>query len=162
MHIQRNLLLPGAVLVAARGYGPELRKGDFLPLTILNMQVLTTLLVAQAGGCSRHHGRLRRGRGSPRWIREERVNGVERAAGAHALDGRRRAMLREDLASLDEVWTGGGDCPEPVRAAFAGEVRAAGVATYGLSEAPTVVSIDDRDGRSCGRRERKAVAAPRC
>ena len=34
----------------SRGYGPTLRKGDFLPLTILNMQVLTTLLTAQAGG----------------------------------------------------------------------------------------------------------------
>src|SRR4029079_3916166 len=52
VHSQYNLLLPGAMLVASRGYGAALRKGDFLPLTILNMQVLTTLLTAQAGGCS--------------------------------------------------------------------------------------------------------------
>ena len=50
VHSQWNLLVPGAVLVETRGYGPDLRKGDCLPLTILNMMVLTTLLVAQAGG----------------------------------------------------------------------------------------------------------------
>src|SRR4030095_2830979 len=50
VHSQHNLLLPGAALVASRGYGPELRKGDCFPLTILNLQVLTTLLVGQAGG----------------------------------------------------------------------------------------------------------------
>ena len=51
VHSQHNLLLPGEVLVASRGWGPELRKGDCLPLTILNMMVLTTLLTAQAQGC---------------------------------------------------------------------------------------------------------------
>nr|MDT0667139.1 AMP-binding protein [Micromonospora sp. DSM 115978] len=52
VHSQRNLLLPGAVLVATRGWGRELRKGDSFPLTILNLMVLSTLLTAQAGGCS--------------------------------------------------------------------------------------------------------------
>ncbi|MBN2622905.1 MAG: AMP-binding protein, partial [Acidimicrobiales bacterium] len=52
VHSQHNLLLPGAVLVATRGYGPELRKGDCFPFTILNLAVLTTLLVSQAGGTS--------------------------------------------------------------------------------------------------------------
>ena len=51
VHSQHNLLLPGEVLVAIRGWGPELRKGDCLPLTILNLLVLTTLLTAQAQGC---------------------------------------------------------------------------------------------------------------
>ena len=51
VHSQRNLLAArrGAG-PRRRGYGPDLRKGDCLPLTILNMMVLTTLLVAQAGG----------------------------------------------------------------------------------------------------------------
>ena len=50
VHSQHNLLVPGAAVVASRRYGAA-RKGDSLPLTILNMQVLTTLLTAQAGGC---------------------------------------------------------------------------------------------------------------
>ena len=36
--------------MSARGFGPDLRKGDCAALTILNMQVTSTLLVAQAGG----------------------------------------------------------------------------------------------------------------
>ena len=44
-------MLPGEVLVRTRGWGPGLRTGDCLPLTLLNMQILTTLLVAQAEGC---------------------------------------------------------------------------------------------------------------
>lgn len=51
VHSQHNLLMPGAVLVSERGYGPWLRKGDCLPLTILNLMALTTLLTAQSGGC---------------------------------------------------------------------------------------------------------------
>jgi long-chain acyl-CoA synthetase len=145
VHSQRNLLVPGAVLVASRGYGPELRKGDFLPLTILNMQVLTTLLVAQAGGCSvimdgAHAAAIAAA------IRDERVtvwNGPP--ALVHSMEAD-ESIAPGDLASLEEVWTGGGDCPETVRAAFAAKFGRPALTTYGLSEAPTVVSIDDRDG----------------
>lgn len=42
VHSQHNLLLPGAMLVTTRNYGPQLRKGDCLPLTILNLMALTT------------------------------------------------------------------------------------------------------------------------
>jgi len=52
VHSQHNLMLPAAVLVATRGWGPELRKGDCFPFTILNLQVLSTLVTALAGGCS--------------------------------------------------------------------------------------------------------------
>ena len=84
VHGQYNLLLPGAMLVASRGYGAALRKGDFLPLTILNMQVLTTLLTAQAGGCSVVFDRSD-AVGVAEWIRAERVNDVERPARADPL-----------------------------------------------------------------------------
>src|SRR3546814_16985753 len=52
VHSQRGLLVPGAVLVESRGYDETLRKGDCFPFTILNLAVLTTLLVSQAGGTS--------------------------------------------------------------------------------------------------------------
>ncbi|MHB8467962.1 MAG: class I adenylate-forming enzyme family protein, partial [Acidimicrobiales bacterium] len=51
-------------------------------------------------------------------------------------------IASEDLASLEEVWTGGADCPEALRDAFEAKFGLPVVATYGLSEAPTVVSID--------------------
>jgi long-chain acyl-CoA synthetase len=145
VHSQRNLLAPGAVLVATRGYGPDLRKGDCFPFTILNMAVLTTLLVAQAGGCSIVMDRVDP-RGIAEWIRAERVttwNGAPAMLHGLATD---EAVAPADLASLDEVWTGGGDCPEAIRTAFAAKFDVPVTATYGLSEAPTVVAIDPRVG----------------
>jgi acyl-CoA synthetase (AMP-forming)/AMP-acid ligase II len=141
VHSQHNLLLPGAVLVASRGYGPELRKGDCLPLTILNLMVLTTLLTAQAGGCCVVMDR-RDAEGILDWVRDERVtvwNGVP----TQLFDlARRHRGRRGDLASLVEVWSGGGDCPDSLREEFSDAFGLPLRATYGLTEAPTVVSID--------------------
>jgi long-chain acyl-CoA synthetase len=145
VHSQHNLLLPGAVLVATRGYGPDLRKGDCFPFTILNMAVLTTLLVSQAGGTSIVMDRID-AEGVAAWIRRERVttwNGPP--ALLHSL-AHRDDIDPSDLSSLDEVWTGGADCPEAIRSAFEAKFGLPVLATYGLSEAPTVVAIDGRAG----------------
>jgi len=145
LHSQRNLCLPGVALVASRGYGPGLRKGDCLPLTILNMQVLTTLLVAQAGGCSVIMDRTD-APGVADWVRRERVttwNGPPALIHNLSSDA---SVDPADLATLDEVLTGGADCPEAVRAAFEHKFGRPVLATYGLSEAPTIVTIDGRDG----------------
>jgi long-chain acyl-CoA synthetase len=145
MHSQHTLLAPGAALVASRGYDHTLRKGDCFPLTILNMQVLTTLLTAQAGGCAVIMDRID-AEGVAEWIRRERVttwNGPP--ALLHSL-AERDDITRDDLSSLDEVWTGGADCPEHLRERFAARFGHAVHATYGLTEAPSVVAIDPRDG----------------
>jgi len=52
----------------------------------------------------------------------------------------------EHLASLREAWVGGADCPEAIRNAFEEKFGISITATYGLSEAPTVVTIEERDG----------------
>ncbi|HEX4016231.1 MAG TPA: class I adenylate-forming enzyme family protein [Frankiaceae bacterium] len=138
VHSQHNLLLPGAVLNASRGWGPSLRKGDCLPLTILNMLVLTTLLTAQAGGCCIVMDR-RDAEGIAEWVSRERI-GVWNGAPAQLYDLARHPEL--DLSALTEIWAGGGDCSEQLRKTFhtvhGRHVRA----TYGLTEAPTVVAID--------------------
>ena len=98
VHSQRNMLLPGEVLVRTRGWGPGLRKGDCLPLTLLNMLILTTLLVAQAEGCCVLMDR-RDVPGVAEWIGRERVtvwNGVP----AQLYDLARQPEL--DLSSLEE------------------------------------------------------------
>ncbi|GAA3384913.1 class I adenylate-forming enzyme family protein [Cryptosporangium minutisporangium] len=138
VHSQRNLLLPGAVLVATRGWGPELRKGDSFPLTILNLIVLSTLLTAQAGGCCVLMDR-RDADGVAEWIATRRVT-VWNGAPAQLYDLARRPGA--DLSSLREVWSGGSDTPDAVRRAFAAAHGVAPRATYGLTEAPTVVAID--------------------
>ncbi len=145
VHSQHNLLLPGAVLVASRGYGADLRKGDSFALTILNMQVLTTLLVAQCGGCSVIMDRLDAA-GVAEWIRREHVtlwNGAPATLHSLAHD---EGISPDDLASLTEVWTGGSDCPEAIREAIAEKFGLPVTTSYGLSEAPTVVSMDERGG----------------
>src|SRR3546814_6411186 len=56
--------------------------------------------------------------GVAEWIRDEKVttwNGPP--ALLHSLAAM-DSIRASDLASLREVWTGGGDCPEAIRAAF--------------------------------------------
>ncbi|SEP09327.1 class I adenylate-forming enzyme family protein [Trujillonella endophytica] len=142
VHSQANLLLPAEVLAATRGWDAGLRKGDGLPFTILNMLVLSTLAATYAGGCSivldtRDPGAIAAA------IAAERIT-VWNGAPAQLFDLARRPDA--DLGSLTEAWTGGGTCPEHVRAAFADTHGVPVTATYGLSEAPTVVAIDPVSG----------------
>ena len=158
LHSHRNLLLPGAVLVAARGFGPELRKGDCAALTILNMQVTSTLLVPQAGGTQ-----IVMDRSDPpgvaQWIRSEKVNawfGVPTL-----LQGLARSdeVVPEDLASLSDVWTGGTFLPSPTRAEFETRFGRRPHATYGLTEVPTIATIEDR-GRAGSATDRAGGPSP--
>ena len=142
VHSQHNLLLPAQVLAATRGWNGGLRKGDSFPFTILNMMVLSTLAATYAGGCCIVIDR-RDVRGVADWIERERVT-VWNGAPAQLLDMASHPEL--NLESLTEVWTGGGDCPEYIRQAFAGTHGLAVTSTYGLSEAPTVISIDPFTG----------------
>ena len=143
VHSHRNLLLPGAALVSSRGWGPDLRKGDSFPLTILNLMVLSTLLTAQAGGCAVVMNR-RDVEGVIEWISSRRVT-VWNGAPAQLYDLARRPDA--DLSSLREVWSGGGDTSDALRQEFADAHGLIPRVTYGLTEAPTVVSIDPADGQ---------------
>lgn len=141
VHSQHNLLMPGAVVVSQRGYGPELRKGDCLPLTILNLMALTTLLTAQA--CGRCIVMDRRDAvGIAEWLRTSRIdvwNGVPtqfRDLIAHP------DVSGADLATLREVWCGGSDCSEDLREQFAQKFGHQIRSSYGLTEVPTVVAMD--------------------
>ncbi|HUJ65446.1 MAG TPA: AMP-binding protein, partial [Acidimicrobiales bacterium] len=139
VHSQRNLLLPAAALVVSRHYDETLRKGDCLPLTILNLQVLTTLLTATAGGCCVLTDR-RDAPGVAEWLGRDRVtvwNGVPALLYSMVHDP---AITPDRLASLREVWTGGGPCPEDVIAEFRSRFGVAVYQSYGLTEAPTVVT----------------------
>jgi long-chain acyl-CoA synthetase len=146
VHCQSALVMPGAATVARRNWGPELRKGDSLPLTILNMLCLTTLLTAQAGGTAVIMERADTD-SVVDYIRTHRVtvwNGPP--AQLHTLI-RDESVKPEDLASLDEVWVGGGDCPDSLREGFERRFGVPVTRTYGLTEAPSLVSLDDRQGR---------------
>jgi long-chain acyl-CoA synthetase len=141
VHSHIGLLLPGAYLVATRRYNADLRKGDAFPLTILNLMVLTTLLTSQAGATGIIMDSVS-ARGTANWIREERVtvwNGPPPViyTMAHADE-----ILPSDLATLNEVWSGGADLPDSIRQAFEAKFPARIYGTYGLTEAPTVVASE--------------------
>jgi acyl-CoA synthetase (AMP-forming)/AMP-acid ligase II len=145
VHSQAGLILPGAATVARRGWGPALRKGDSLPLTILNMQVLTTLLTAQAGGTAVIIDQTDV-KAIIDWIRRERVtvwNGPPAQLFTMITDD---TIQPADVSGLDEVWAGGGDCSDDLRARFEAKYEVPVSRTYGLTEAPALVSIDDRTG----------------
>jgi long-chain acyl-CoA synthetase len=145
IHSHENLLLPGEMLVQARRFGPELRKGDCAALTILNMQVTSTLLVAQAGGTQIVMDRVDP-LGVASWIRTEAVTswfGVPTTLRGLA-DSPEVGV--EDLRTLDDIWTGGTFCPESIRQAFTARFGHPIFATYGLTEVPTIATIEDREG----------------
>ena len=145
VHCQAALIMPGAATVARRGWDQRLRKGDSLPLTILNMMVLTTLLTSQAGGTAVIIDQPDV-ESIVAWIREHRItvwNGPPAQLHTMVNDA---SIRPEDLSSLQEVWVGGGDCRDSLRLAFEDRFGVPVSRTYGLTEAPALVSIDDLTG----------------
>jgi acyl-CoA synthetase (AMP-forming)/AMP-acid ligase II len=143
VHSQHNLLVPGAVLVATRGYDSSLRKADSLPMTIINLLVLSTLLASQARGTAVISD-ARRAQEVVRWLRATRAtvwNGVPALLYDMAGDP---AIAAGALDGLTEVWSGGDSLSEEIRAAFCQRFSPPLAGTYGLTEAPTVVAIEDR------------------
>ena len=145
VHSHRNLLLPGAMVVEARRLGPELRKGDCAALTILNMQVTSTLLVAQACGTQIVMDRVDP-LGVAEWVKKASINswfGVPTI-----LQGLTETLEldAQDLSTLRDVWTGGTYLPEPIRHAFEERFGCRVSATYGLTEAPTIVTMEGTEG----------------
>jgi O-succinylbenzoic acid--CoA ligase len=144
VHSQHNLLVPGAVLGATRGYDSTLRKADGLPMTILNLLVLSTLLTSQARGTA-VIADVKRAADVARWLDETRAtvwNGVPALLHDMARDP---AIPADALDGLTEVWSGGDALSEEIRAAFTTKFSPPLVGTYGLTEAPTVVAIEDRE-----------------
>ena len=137
-------MLPGEVLTATRGYDRRFRRGDSLPLTILNLIVLSTLTAAQAGGTSVLANPMRTDELAA-WIGRKRLTVIN--AVPTILHGlvHARSVDPRDLASLREVATGGAPCPEEIRTRFLERFGLPVHATYGLTEAPSIVSIDDLD-----------------
>ncbi len=143
VHSQHNLLLPGAMLTASRGYDDTLVKADNLALTILNLHVLSTLLVAQAGGTAVISD-LRRGGEIVGWLRDSGAtvwNGVPPMLYDLAHDPK---IDPTALDGLVEVWSGGDNLSEGIRADFTAKFTPPLCGTYGLTEAPTVVAIEHR------------------
>lgn len=141
MHSQHSLVLPVTSMVAHGMLGPSLRRGVVLPLTITNVMVTSPLLAfAGLGACLIGPGA--KAAVLVPWIRREGIE-VMSVVPAITYD---LANAEPPPASLKMLGSGGA----PLSAASAERIgQRLGLAvtnTYGLTEAPTIVT--QTDGRS--------------
>jgi acyl-CoA synthetase (AMP-forming)/AMP-acid ligase II len=144
VHSQHNLLLPGAVARARRQYGHGDRVGVVLPLTILNLIALGPLLGWQTGATCVAIDRVD-APGLARWIREERVTAISTVPTIMHDLLTHPDVTADDLASLTTPGVGGADCPESFRDLYRQRFGREVTVGYGLTEAPTAVTMTDPD-----------------
>jgi acyl-CoA synthetase (AMP-forming)/AMP-acid ligase II len=113
-----------------------------LPLTILNLMVLGPVSTLQAGACAvciDHTDPV----GLATWIRDERVSTMSAVpAMIHDLLTH-PDVAPADLASLVRPGCGGGATPESFRRLFEDRFGVRLTTGYGLTEAPTAVTVED-------------------
>ena len=153
VHSQHNLLLPGTV---ARHRG-RLAAGDVLgvalPLTILNLIVLGPLSAYQAGQAVVAMDRID-AVGMAEWIAAEQIS-MFAAVPAMVHDLLTHPDVTDEmLASLVGIGVGGADMPDAFRRLYEDRFGTPVGTGYGLTEAPTAVTMEDVSGPlvpdSCG------------
>jgi acyl-CoA synthetase (AMP-forming)/AMP-acid ligase II len=154
VHTQHNLLLPGAVTRQRGQYPDGGVLGVPLPLTILNLIVLGPLVAYQNGLSLVAMDRVD-AVGMAEWIRDEAITTFAAVpAMVHDL------LTHPDvddamLASLEGIGVGGADMPDAFRRLYADRFGRSVGTGYGLTEAPTAVTMEDPDEPpvpgTCGR-----------
>ena len=144
VHSHHNLLLPGCYRAASGDTSEATRQGLALPLSILNMMVLGPLSAIQAGASCVLFHRLHAPELSE-WVEREAVTAVSLPPPVvHDLvadDG----IPAERLRTLAKPQIGGAGCPDVLCARFEEKFGQRPARTYGLTELPTVVAVEDRD-----------------
>ena len=141
MHSQHNLLLVGAVAIVHRPF-PEERVGVVLPLTILNLMMLGPVSTLQVGCCVVCIDRIDPV-GLATWIRDERVSNLSAVPTMIHDLLTHPDVAPTDLASLARPGCGGGATPESFRRLYEERFGIRLTIGYGLTEAPTAVTVED-------------------
>ncbi len=142
VHSQHNLLLPGAVARERRRPTEDTRVGVVLPLTILNLIALGPLVAFQGAATCVAIDRIDPV-GLAEWIRTERVTAVSTVpAILHGLLTH-PDVREEDLSTLSVPGVGGADCPDAFKDLYRARFGAEVTVGYGLTEAPTAVTMND-------------------
>jgi O-succinylbenzoic acid--CoA ligase len=140
VHSQHNLMVPGMMVIRARDFGPDLRKADCFPLTILNLQVLSTLLVPQCGGTAIVMDRVDPV-GIAEWIAREHATVWNGAPAMLYGLSTNDEVAPDSLRTLQDVWSGGSHCPQATKERFTKKFGLVASSTYGQTEVPTLVTI---------------------
>jgi len=154
VHTQHNLLLPGKV---NRRRFPERNVGVLgvpLPMTLINLIVLGPLVAYQTDATLVPMDRVD-AVGMAEWIEQEAVTTFS-AVPAMVHDLLTHPSVSDDmLRSLDAIGVGGADMPEAFRELYARRFGRRVGTGYGLTEAPTAVTLEDPDEApvpgTCGR-----------
>jgi long-chain acyl-CoA synthetase len=140
VHSQHNLLLPGAVSRASGGHPAGAPQGVVLPLTILNLMVLGPLIAFQYASTCVAIDRID-ALGLAEWVRRERVASFAAVPTVIHDLLTHPGVSPQDLASLEAPLVGGAVCPEEFRALYRERFGRDVAIGYGMTEAPTAVTI---------------------
>ncbi len=142
VHTQHNMLLVGTVNARRGLYLQGSRLGVALPLTILNLIVLGPLLAFQQRMAVVAMDRVD-GLGLAEWIQRERVSSFS-AVPAMVHDLLTNPAVGDDmLEPLQGIGVGGADMPDAFRRLYEDRFGIPVGTGYGLTEAPTAVTIED-------------------
>ncbi|MEZ5245658.1 MAG: AMP-binding protein [Acidimicrobiales bacterium] len=159
VHSQHNMLLPGRVSAVRGTHRSGGVMGVPLPLTILNLIILGPCMAYQCDMSLVAMDRVD-GVGMAEWIAAENVTTFSAVpAMVHDLLTN-ESVTDEMLASIDAIGVGGADMPDAFRRLYRERFGTRVGTGYGLTEAPTAVTVEDVTEPavpgSCGR------ALPQC
>lgn len=154
VHSHHNILLPGAIQVHQRNFGPDCPQGVMLPLTILNLMVLAPMVAFQDGSCCVCMDSMKP-EDIARWVRQERV-GHFASVPTVIQDLLTSPLVQpEDLASLGHPDIGGASIPQECQRLYRERFGRRMTVAYGMTEAPTIVTRTDANTEPqeelCGR-----------
>jgi acyl-CoA synthetase (AMP-forming)/AMP-acid ligase II len=142
VHSQHNMLLPGRVSAVRGTHRAGGVMGVPLPLTILNLIILGPCMAYQCDMTLIAMDRVD-GVGMGEWIAAERITTFSAVpAMVHDLLTN-DAVTDEMLASIDAIGVGGADMPDAFRRLYQERFGTRVGTGYGLTEAPTAVTVED-------------------
>lgn len=142
VHTQHNLMLPGRVSQHTGTLTPDARVGVMLPLTILNLIVLGPLASFQCGATCVTMDRID-APGLADCIAHERITTFATVPTIIYDLLTNPAVDPKKLETLERPGVGGADLPEALRDLYRERFGAEITIGYGLTEAPTSVTVSD-------------------
>ncbi len=142
VHTQHNMLMPGAVSAFGGAYPDDAVLGVALPLTILNLIILGPLMAYQNGVTLVAMDRVD-AVGMAEWIEAEQISTFSAVpAMVHDLLSHTE-VEQSQLRSLSAIGVGGADMPDAFRRMYQKRFNTPVGTGYGLTEAPTAVTVED-------------------
>jgi long-chain acyl-CoA synthetase len=149
VHSQHNMLLPAVGALLAGRIPAGSRQGVVLPLTILNLQILGPVTTFVCGATCVPLSRIDVV-GLAAAVRRHHVQRIS-VPPTTAYDLLTHPEVRPaDIATLTELGVGGAGAPPGLNERYRQRFGRLFLTSYGLTEAPTAVTIDNRDERPEG------------